>query len=240
MLTLLRHLALTAAALAIGIPAASAQSPLDPPVSGAEAYRTYCAGCHGRSGKGDGPVAGSLRQAPPDLSGLAARNNGAFPRQRVKGAILNVERPVSAHATGEMPVWAHVFSAVEPDAARLERRIDDLVGFVETLQEPMLATLEAGRALYAAHCAVCHGATGQGGAAPDLTGYAMRNGGMFPAERIGQIVDGRGVAAHGPRSMPVWGDAFRGVPGDRSPAAAAVRVAAITRFLESIQLRASH
>jgi cytochrome c553 len=181
-----------------------------------------------------------LRAAPPDLGTLAARNNGTFPRQRVKGAILNVERPVAAHATGEMPVWAHVFSALDPDAGRLERRLDALVGFIETLQQPVVPTVDLGRALYAAHCATCHGSTGQGAAAPDLTRHAMGNGGVFPSQRLAQVIDGRSVAAHGPRGMPVWGDAFRSVPGDSSPAAAAARVEAITRFLASIQLHASH
>src|SRR5690242_18510605 len=43
-------------------------------------YSVYCASCHGKSGRGDGPVAGDLKVAPPDLTRLAARNAGLFPR----------------------------------------------------------------------------------------------------------------------------------------------------------------
>ena len=52
-------------------------------LGGSESYGFYCAPCHGRSGKGDGPVASALRTHPADLTTLAERNGGAFPRERV-------------------------------------------------------------------------------------------------------------------------------------------------------------
>lgn len=235
-----RHLMVVLALVALaggGVPA-SAQDPAGGPSTGADLYREYCVGCHGRSGRGDGAVAGSLRSAPPDLGTLAERNNGVFPRQRVKGAILNVERPVAAHTTGDMPVWAHVFSAMTTDNAEIERRTDALVAFVETLQRPVVPTIELGQALFASHCAACHGPQGGGGDAPDLTRYALRNGGAFPANRLAQVIDGRGIPAHGSSSMPRWGDAFRVRPGETSQRAADARVEAVTRYLESLQRRA--
>lgn len=36
-------------------------------VAGAYACRIYCASCHGADGKGEGPLAESLRFHPPDL-----------------------------------------------------------------------------------------------------------------------------------------------------------------------------
>ena len=42
-------------------------------------FRAYCAQCHGLKGEGDGPVAGTLKVAPPDLTGMAQRNGGTFP-----------------------------------------------------------------------------------------------------------------------------------------------------------------
>lgn len=35
---------------------------------GATLFRSNCAGCHGRAGKGDGPGARSLNPKPPDLT----------------------------------------------------------------------------------------------------------------------------------------------------------------------------
>jgi mono/diheme cytochrome c family protein len=73
----------------------------------------------------------------------------------------------------------------------------------------------SGRIEYEANCAVCHGETGTGAgpfadyiktAVPDLTMLAKNNGGVFPAERVHEVIDGRReVATHGPRNMPIWG-----------------------------------
>jgi mono/diheme cytochrome c family protein len=101
----------------------------------------------------------------------------------------------------------------------------------------------SGAQLFRTHCASCHGEHAEGAgpisaqlrnAVPDLTTYSARNGGMFPAERVRQMIEGRGPAAHGDRSMPIWGNAFRGQDSD---ADAAMRIDAIVNFLRSIQLR---
>jgi mono/diheme cytochrome c family protein len=103
-----------------------------------------------------------------------------------------------------------------------------------------------GRVLFNTYCASCHGRTGVGdGPAapamrrtpPDITGLALANGGLFPAERMGRIIDGREVEAHGDREMPVWGDAFKVLPGGISPEVVQARIVAIVRYLESIQRR---
>lgn len=76
----------------------------------------------------------------------------------------------------------------------------------------------SGAQLYQRFCAACHGADGHGDGpvasdlrveVPDLTRIAVRRGGSFPTELIRRIIDGRaGYAAHGARSMPVWGYQF--------------------------------
>ena len=102
----------------------------------------------------------------------------------------------------------------------------------------------AGRALYLEHCASCHGsaAGGNGPAADslrrrptDLTDFSRTNGGVFPSERLRQIIDGRGVGSHGSFEMPVWGSVFKATAG--SEQAARERVDAIVSFLKSIQAR---
>ena len=55
--------------------------------SGAEDFATFCAACHGVSGRGDGPAAAGLDRRPADLTGLSARNGGAFPGTRVMAKI---------------------------------------------------------------------------------------------------------------------------------------------------------
>jgi hypothetical protein len=71
---------------------------------------------------------------------------------------------------------------------------------------------------------------------PDLTKFAMRNGGVFPRERVRQIVEGRGVAAHGDRDMPVWGDLFKYASGGK-PDPVTARIDALVEFLAVIQER---
>ena len=100
-----------------------------------------------------------------------------------------------------------------------------------------------GAQLFRTYCAACHGPAGTGGGTaalamkvtpPDLTRIAARNKGVFPAERMRQIVLGRGVAAHGERNMPLWGDVFsRKVTGD-SPDAL---VDALIRYVDALQRR---
>ncbi len=76
-----------------------------------------------------------------------------------------------------------------------------------------------GKAEYESNCASCHGLSGKGDGplseafrpnAADLTTLAKRNEGVFPAQRVYEIIDGRQeVTAHGPRAMPVWGRDYR-------------------------------
>ena len=55
--------------------------------TGAEDFATYCAACHGSSGRGDGPAALGLDRKPADLTEIAARNGGAFPGTAVMAKI---------------------------------------------------------------------------------------------------------------------------------------------------------
>jgi hypothetical protein len=76
----------------------------------------------------------------------------------------------------------------------------------------------SGEQTFTTHCASCHGEGGAGGGpvaaalavpVPDLRSLCQRAGGTFPADRVASYIDGRALpAAHGVRSMPVWGPVF--------------------------------
>jgi mono/diheme cytochrome c family protein len=55
--------------------------------TGAEDFATFCAACHGASGRGDGVAAAALERKPADLTGLSARNGGVFPGTEVMAKI---------------------------------------------------------------------------------------------------------------------------------------------------------
>lgn len=71
---------------------------------------------------------------------------------------------------------------------------------------------------YKNNCASCHGIKGKGDGqfaeflknnAPSLTTLSKDNGGIFPFERIFQVIDGRAeIKSHGPREMPIWGSEY--------------------------------
>lgn len=215
-------------------------------LGGRDSFQFYCAPCHGADGRGNGPTAAALTTRPADLTTLARRNNGEFPRERVLAMVSGAGRPVAAHGSSDMPVWGPIFRVFDASDARVRRRVDNIVDYVETLQAPSTGVKDTGSQLFRTYCASCHGTTARGNGPladslrhmpPDLTTYTARNGGVFPSERVRRIIDGRDVAAHGDRVMPVWGDAFRAEPGGNSEQTAAARILAILRYLEGIQVR---
>jgi hypothetical protein len=72
----------------------------------------------------------------------------------------------------------------------------------------------------------------------DLTVFARNNGGAFPAELVGKIIDGRQpVKGHGGKDMPVWGDAFKEASGGADEAAIKARIDALVRHVETLQAK---
>lgn len=69
--------------------------------SGPLAFAENCAACHGADGRGAGPAAAGLAVTPPDLTRIAARNGGVFPRDQVASTIDGLDR--GAHFSTAMP-----------------------------------------------------------------------------------------------------------------------------------------
>jgi hypothetical protein len=103
---------------------------------------------------------------------------------------------------------------------------------------------------YELSCMPCHGLNGRGdgprakslkSAPADLTRIAKSNGGVFPARKLAEIIDGRAiVSAHGQREMPVWGDRYR-VQVEESERASAIdrraraQISALVEYLRTLQ-----
>jgi hypothetical protein len=103
---------------------------------GQDLFAFYCAPCHGPGGKGDGPVAPSLKMRPADLTTIAKRSGGTFPAARVQSQITGTGTTlIVSHGTREMPVWGPIFRALDPNSdAMNEFRIANLIRHLESLQ----------------------------------------------------------------------------------------------------------
>lgn len=79
------------------------------PVTGAQVARAdfaeHCAACHGADARGGGPAAAGLPLAPPDLTGITARNGGSFPLVAVMSQIDGYSR-----GTGAMPEFGSLLA----------------------------------------------------------------------------------------------------------------------------------
>jgi len=92
---------------------------------GRQLFLSYCASCHGVDGSGDGAVAPALKQPPPDLRRIQAKQ-GKFPAEEVRKKISGgPDLPV--HGRRDMPVWGLILSPSD---------INHLVKYVESIQRP--------------------------------------------------------------------------------------------------------
>lgn len=116
-------------------PAAQPRTEMRQHVTGGEVFRTYCATCHGPLGRGDGPLASSMRRKPADLTEIAKRNGGEYPSEIVYRTI-DGKTPVRGHGGPDMPVWGDAFARSRDggDELAVKERIDSLVNFIRTLQ----------------------------------------------------------------------------------------------------------
>lgn len=102
-------------------------------IEGKDNYDAYCAVCHGKAGKGDGPAAPAMKMPVPDLTMMAQRSNGKFNALAAQQAIESAGRVTSgAHGIDDMPIWGDVFRG--EGAPRKTLRIGNLVKYLESIQ----------------------------------------------------------------------------------------------------------
>jgi mono/diheme cytochrome c family protein len=104
-----------------------------------------------------------------------------------------------------------------------------------------------GSTLFSQYCASCHGTSGKGDGAvaphlrrrpTDLTKITSQNKGVFPADRLARVIDGREAArTHGNSDMPVWGDALKKTSDGGDEDIVKLRIRELVRYIESIQER---
>src|ERR1700730_2749215 len=87
--------------------------------SGNEMFNSYCAVCHGKDGKGNGPAASAMKTSP------AAH----------VAAVIRGQATTRSHGSKDMPVWGPLFASLsQGQEAQVQQRISNLVSKIETLQ----------------------------------------------------------------------------------------------------------
>jgi mono/diheme cytochrome c family protein len=102
-------------------------------VNGEELYAHYCAVCHGKEGRGNGPAAVALKPLPTDLTQIARKNGGRFPTLGIRESITNNDG-IAGHGTKAMPVWGTLLVPSSDEGPLGTLRIHNLTTYIEGLQ----------------------------------------------------------------------------------------------------------
>lgn len=145
---------------------------------GATLYARYCAFCHGANGEG-------VKNVPVVLNSkeFLSTHDDAYLRQ------------VIAEGHEDMPPWSLTMT---------EGEIERLVGFIRAWEE-MAPEEEGGEALYARHCAFCHGPQGEG--APNVP--IVLSSEEFLATHDDAYL--HQAISQGHEDMPPWGKEHGGI-----------------------------
>jgi len=103
--------------------------------TGEQMYKQYCAACHGKDGKGHGPLAVVLKTPPADLTTLAKRHDGKFPYDYL-ASVLEFGPGFPAHGSEDMPTWGPIFRYYDKRNEKVvKQRIRTLSEYIASLQE---------------------------------------------------------------------------------------------------------
>jgi mono/diheme cytochrome c family protein len=103
-------------------------------------YQRYCSVCHGKQGKGQGPLAEYLKITPADLTQISKQKGGQFPFWRVY-RIVDGREEVRGHGTRAMPIWGDEIRIDEKEALPqfqedlVAGRLWQMLSYLQSIQE---------------------------------------------------------------------------------------------------------
>ena len=173
-----------------------------PAYEGRRLYVSYCQLCHGTTGKGDGPLAKSMKISPADVTTTVRARSDTFLLKTITGKGRQTITGRDRHnlLSKAMPEWQDIFS---------ESQLKSLIAYLRFLsrtKHDLMGDPMVGLQIYQKYCHVCHGIDGDGegimteliGIAPiDLTDSDETNP-LNNADLIRSILDGKGAY------MPAW------------------------------------
>jgi len=175
---------------------------------GAVVFQEQCVPCHGPTGRGDGPKARQVQGPPPASLADAKAMSAVSP--------VDVYRKVTIGVAGTaMPQFEETLSPEDRWA---------VASYVGTLRATQ-GLVREGEGLYAAHCAVCHGATGDGDG-PVAASLSVRPPAMNDLAVQGRFTDEEleRLVQRGRLGTPMPGSARALAPGEVAALIAFLRV----------------
>jgi len=104
----------------------------------------------------------------------------------------------------------------------------------------------SGNGDYQVYCSSCHGTEARGDGAiakslkkrpADLTQLTKRNDGVYPADKVFSIIDGRKGVSHSDSDMPAWGDVFAKASESAGAENTAARIDTLVKYLQTLQAK---
>jgi mono/diheme cytochrome c family protein len=102
-------------------------------------FMKHCAPCHGSNAQGHGPEVNVIPGIKPaDLTKIAMRDGGVFPRRQVADTI-DGRKNIPSHKRFDMPFWGVNFQQegkeFTPESeAKANQRMEAIVDYIETIQ----------------------------------------------------------------------------------------------------------
>ncbi len=121
-------------------------------LEGYKTFNRFCFLCHGRDGRGHGPLAEKLPVSPANLS------ESIKVEQKTDRELFRTIQGSAPHGTvsASMPRWGLAIS--EHDIYTLV----DYIRFLHDSKFPQIGNPLLGKVVYEEHCTVCHGNNGEG------------------------------------------------------------------------------
>lgn len=120
-----------------GVPNATHAQQQELAAAGKTSFQLYCASCHGREAKGDGPAMNLLTVKPADLTQINKWNKGTFPFWTIY-RVIDGREDMKGHGDRDMPIWGAQFRAETGSSAtaqsQVRGRILELVYYLESIQ----------------------------------------------------------------------------------------------------------
>ena len=92
-------------------------------------FEKFCTECHGMNGKGDGPRAKTPEKQPADLTKLAEKKRGRFPRRSCLRSDRRQSRGVDSRHKGHAGMGGPLYTRIEGEnTARISAGSDQRIG----------------------------------------------------------------------------------------------------------------